>query len=153
MTTLSAPSIVALLLLASGSGLAAARTSLRFYGDGVSAPDLDRVKITLETNQPVNVGADSTVEFWMKASLAENAGTVSTGTDGVFTVSGTIGQPDAGQMSDGDFTVTGGFCAWPTVVQTPGAPTLVIAQRAPGQAVVSWAAAVRSDVLIRSTRW
>ncbi len=64
-----------------------------------------------------------------------------TSTGGGFTVRGTIGQPDAGRMSGGGFTVTGGFWAWPQVIQTPGAPTLVIARGGAGQAVVSWAAA------------
>ena len=32
-----------------------------------------------------------------------------TSTGGVFSVSGTIGQPDAGVMSGGNFTVQGGF--------------------------------------------
>jgi hypothetical protein len=31
---------------------------------------------------------------------------------GAFSVSGTIGQPDAGVMTGGDFTVVGGFWAW-----------------------------------------
>jgi hypothetical protein len=48
----------------------------------VAAPGLDRVKIPLQTHRPVDVGGEFTVEFWMKASLAENAGTVSTGNDG-----------------------------------------------------------------------
>ncbi len=53
--------------------------SLRFYGHGVAAPDLDRVKIQIDdptnTNPgpPADVGAtDFTLEFWMKASAAEN---------------------------------------------------------------------------------
>ncbi|MCL4789433.1 MAG: LamG domain-containing protein [Verrucomicrobia bacterium] len=71
--------------LSSALDPAAAQTSLRFYGHGVSAPDLDRVKIPLQPNRPVDVGGDFTVEFWMKASLAENAGTVSTGNDGWIT--------------------------------------------------------------------
>lgn len=29
--------------------------------------------------------------------------------DSVYTLSGTIGQPDAGQMSGGDYTLSGGF--------------------------------------------
>lgn len=33
----------------------------------------------------------------------------STGSDGVFALSGTIGQPDAGAMTGGDFKLTGGF--------------------------------------------
>ena len=34
-----------------------------------------------------------------------------TSTGGVFSVSGTIGQPDAGKMSGGNFSVDGGFWA------------------------------------------
>ncbi len=62
-----------------------------------------------------------------------------TSTGGVFSVSGTIGQPDAGgPMTNGQFSVTGGFWVLPTAVQTPGAPTLTIAPAAPGQATISW---------------
>jgi hypothetical protein len=45
-----------------------------------------------------------------------------TSTGGVFTVSGTIGQPDAGQMSGGTYTLSGGFWGIIAAVQTPGAP-------------------------------
>ncbi|MCS7091199.1 MAG: LamG domain-containing protein [Limisphaera sp.] len=72
-------------LLCAASGLLANGTSLRFYGHGVSAPDLDRVKIPLQTNRPVDVGGSFTVEFWMKAALGENTGTVTTGNDGWIT--------------------------------------------------------------------
>jgi len=62
-----------------------------------------------------------------------------TSTGGVYSVSGTIGQPDAGgPMTNGQYSVTGGFWALPTAVQVPGAPTLAIAPAAPGQATVSW---------------
>jgi hypothetical protein len=62
-----------------------------------------------------------------------------TSTGGVYAVSGTIGQADAsGPMSNGQYSVTGGFWALPTAVQTPGAPTLMIVRAAPGQATVSW---------------
>lgn len=46
--------------------------SLRFYGHG--SGQIDRVKIPLgNPGRPINVGnGDFTVEFWMKASLAEN---------------------------------------------------------------------------------
>ena len=37
-----------------------------------------------------------------------------------FTVSGTIGQPDAGVMTGGGFELSGGFWAAATVVQLPG---------------------------------
>ena len=60
-----------------------------------------------------------------------------TSTGGVYTVSGTIGQPDAGgPMTGGGYSVTGGFWAL-YAVQTPGAPTLTITYAA-NQAVVSW---------------
>ena len=62
-----------------------------------------------------------------------------TSTGGVFTVSGTIGQPDAGgPMTGGAFAVTGGF--WPGVnlVQTPGTP-LLASELLPGGSVrVFW---------------
>jgi hypothetical protein len=55
------------------------------------------------------------------------AGGGGTSTGGTYTVSGTIGQPDAsGAMSGGNYSVTGGYWALVNVVQTPGAPTLNI---------------------------
>jgi hypothetical protein len=62
-----------------------------------------------------------------------------TSTGGVYSVSGTIGQPDAGApMTNGQYSVTGGFWALPTAVQVTGAPTLTIAAAAPGTASISW---------------
>ena len=50
-------------------------------------------------------------------------------TGGVYAVSGTIGQPDAGvAMTGGNYSLTGGFWALIAVVQTPGAPTLYITE-------------------------
>jgi hypothetical protein len=53
--------------------------ALRFFGQGVAAPDHDRVKIriddpaTILPGPPVDVGAtDFTIEFWLRAILAEN---------------------------------------------------------------------------------
>jgi hypothetical protein len=55
------------------------------------------------------------------------AGGGGTSTGGTYSVSGTIGQPDAsGAMSGGNYSVTGGFWSLFSVVQTPGAPTLYI---------------------------
>jgi hypothetical protein len=62
-----------------------------------------------------------------------------TSTGGVFTVSGTIGQPDAGgPMVGGNYSLVGGFWALPIAVPTPGTPTLHIVHGAPGFATVSW---------------
>ena len=59
-----------------------------------------------------------------------------TSTGGVYSVSGTIGQPDAGvAMTGGNYSLTGGFWAI-YAVQTPGAPMLYITQV--GNKVVVW---------------
>ncbi len=55
------------------------------------------------------------------------AGGGGTSTGGTYPVSGTIGQHDAGgPMTGGNYSLTGGFWALISVVQTPGAPTLYI---------------------------
>jgi hypothetical protein len=55
------------------------------------------------------------------------AGGGGTSTNGQFTLSGTIGQHDAGgPMTGGNYSLTGGFWALFSVIQTPGAPTLYI---------------------------
>jgi hypothetical protein len=60
-----------------------------------------------------------------------------TSTGGVYAVSGTIGQPDAGAMSGGSYTLQGGF--WTvTAVQMPGSPLLTITVTGPSTVVVSW---------------
>jgi hypothetical protein len=61
-----------------------------------------------------------------------------TSTGGTYQVTGTIGQPDAGLMSGGSYTVQGGFWGIISVVQTPGAPMLAIFRTATNTAVVSW---------------
>jgi hypothetical protein len=48
-------------------------------------------------------------------------------TGGTYQVVGTIGQPDAGTMSGGNYTLRGGFWGVIAAVQTPGAPLLSIA--------------------------
>jgi hypothetical protein len=62
-----------------------------------------------------------------------------TSTNGQYSVSGTIGQPDAsGPMTNGQYSLTGGFWALPVAVQTEGAPTLAIVPDTPGNAQISW---------------
>ena len=74
-----------------------------------------------------------------------------TSTGGVYSVSGTVGQPDAGgPMTNGQYSVTGGFWALPTAIQVIGAPTLTIASAAPGQATISWTPATPGFVLQES---
>jgi hypothetical protein len=75
---------------------------------------------------------------WYK--IAGGGGT-SSGTNGgsVYAVSGTIGQHDAGgPMTGGNYSLTGGFWALISAVQTPGLPNLTITFVGPNSVVVSW---------------
>ena len=55
------------------------------------------------------------------------AGGGGTSTNGQYAVSGTIGQHDAGgPMTGGNYSLTGGFWAFLSVIQTPGAPALYV---------------------------
>ncbi len=70
---------------------------------------------------------------WYKVS-----GGGGTSTGGVYSVSGTLGQPDAGSaMSGGQYSVTGGFWSLIAVVQTPGLPNLSI-EHSGTSVIVSW---------------
>jgi hypothetical protein len=70
---------------------------------------------------------------WYKVS-----GGGGTSTGGVYSVSGTVGQHDAGgPMSGGSYSVTGGFWSLIAVVQTPGAPSLTITFSGTS-VIVSW---------------
>jgi hypothetical protein len=61
-----------------------------------------------------------------------------TSTGGVYSISGTIGQPDAGTaMSGGSYSLTGGFWSIIAAVQTPGAPTLSVTHSG-SRVAVSW---------------
>src|SRR5947208_804371 len=65
-----------------------------------------------------------------------------TSSGGTYLVSGIIGQPDAGKMGGGNYTLDGGFWGIVAAVQTPGAPLLRIA-RSPQLSTItlSWPAA------------
>lgn len=76
------------------------------------------------------------------------AGGGGTSTGGVYSVRGTIGQPDAGgPLTNGQYSVIGGFWALPIAVQTVGAPLLSIAPAVPGQATIWWVPATPGFVL------
>ena len=77
-------------------------------------------------------------QFSIDWSTIDGGGGTSTG--GVYTVSGTIGQPDAGAMSGGPFTLVGGFWGLVAAVQTPGAPLLSVT-RSNAVVIVSWSKA------------
>jgi hypothetical protein len=75
-----------------------------------------------------------------------------TSTGGVYSVNGTIGQPDAGgPMTNGQYSVPGGFWALPQAVQVVGAPTLTIAPATSGNATILWTTATPGFVLQESS--
>lgn len=81
-----------------------------------------------------NVSAQSYSINWYKI-----AGGGGTSTGGVYSVTGTIGQHDAGgAITGGNFSLTGGFWSLISVVQSPGAPTLKIFLTTTNTAVVYW---------------
>lgn len=61
-----------------------------------------------------------------------------TSTNGQYSVSGTIGQPDAGHMSGGNYTVDGGFWGIVAAVQTPGSPKLRVFRTTTNTVVIAW---------------
>jgi len=89
-------------------------------------------------------------------STIDGGGGTSAG--GVYSVSGTIGQPDAGKMSGGNYSIDGGFWGLNAAVQTPGAPLLTILPSSPGQVTISWTPATPGFVLqenpnLATTNW
>ncbi|MBI5388073.1 MAG: hypothetical protein HZA90_25695 [Verrucomicrobia bacterium] len=74
-------------------------------------------------------------QYEIKWSTIDGGGGTSTG--GVYSVSGTIGQPDAGAMIGGSYSVVGGFWSFAAAVQTPGSPVLRIVGATPN-VVVCW---------------
>lgn len=80
--------------------------SLRFYGHGVN--DIDRVKIPIDPQVPVDVGeSDFTVEWWMKADLNDNQGSVLCGQNDGWITGNIIFDRDIWGPGDyGDFGIS-----------------------------------------------
>lgn len=82
-------------------------------------------------------GLGALAQYAINWHTIDSGGGTSTGD--VYSVSGTIGQPDAGRsMTNGQYSVTGGFWALPQAVQVPGAPLLLITVATPGNVTISW---------------
>ena len=89
-------------------------------------------------------------------SSVDGGGGTSTG--GVYVVSGTIGQADAGSMSGGVYTLEGGFWSLVSVVQTPGAPLLAIYPTPTNAVLVVWPSAssgylLQQNIDLNTTNW
>jgi hypothetical protein len=61
-----------------------------------------------------------------------------TSTNSQYSLSGTIGQPDAGRMTGGSFTLDGGFWGIIAAVQIPGGPVLRVVLTGTNTVVVAW---------------
>ena len=78
--------------------------------------------------------------------------------NGQYSLSGAIGQQDAGgAMAGGNYSVTGGFWSLISVVQSPGAPTLTITQSGKS-VIVSWPSSTNGFTLqqnsnLATTNW
>ena len=86
------------------------------------------------------------------------AGGGGSSTGGVYSVSGTIGQPDAsGELSGGQYSVVGGFWSF-IAVPTPGAPPLTIRGTTTNAVLVTWPSpspgyALQQNSDINTTNW
>ena len=60
-----------------------------------------------------------------------------TSTGGIYSLSGAIGQPDAGRMSGGPYVLQGGFWGVVAAVQTEGAPWLSVTH-SNAAVLISW---------------
>jgi len=82
---------------------------------------------------PIAAPAQSYSIDWYKI-----AGGGGTSTNGQYSLSGTIGQPDAsGALTGGSYSLTGGFWSLIAVVQTAGLPNLAISHSG-NSVIVSW---------------
>jgi len=63
-----------------------------------------------------------------------------TSTGGVYSVSGSVGQPDAGTLSGGNYSLAGGFWGIVTAIQTPDAPLMTIRRTQTNTVIISWPA-------------
>ena len=101
----------------------------------------------------IEVSAQSNSIDWYKV-----AGGGGTSTGGVYSVSGTIGQPDAGLLTGGNYSLVGGFWGIIAAVQTPGAPLLTIIRTSTNTVAVSWpypssGFSLQQNADLKTTNW
>ncbi|MCS6990630.1 MAG: LamG domain-containing protein [Chitinophagales bacterium] len=102
-----------LVLLFSGH-VTMAQYALRFYGNGVNAPGLDRVKIPIDNpNKAADVKTNFTIEFWIKCTAADNNGTVVATSNGDGWITGNVifDRDIYGSGDYGDFGISIGSCS------------------------------------------
>ena len=100
----------------------------------------------------VHSSSTAFAQYSIPWSQIAGGGVTAPSTGGIYSMVGTIGQPDAGgPFTNGVYSVVGGFWALPTMVQVPGGPVLTAAAGAPGQALISWSPVVPGYVLQETT--
>jgi hypothetical protein len=90
---------------------------------------------------------------WYK--IAGGGGTI---TGAVYSLSGTIGQPDTGTMTGGNFTLIGGFWSLVAGVTAPDSPALTFTLSSTNSILVCWPSSSTNFVLqqnadLASTNW
>ncbi|MCS6917558.1 MAG: LamG domain-containing protein [Chitinophagales bacterium] len=106
--------LVILLALLLTCRFAFGQYSLRFYGNGVNAPGLDRVKIPIDNpNKAADVKSNFTIEFWIKCTASDNNGTVSAAGNGDGWITGNVifDRDIFGSGDYGDFGISIGSCS------------------------------------------
>ncbi len=73
-----------------------------------------------------------------------------TSAGGGYELSGTIGQPDVGRSTGGDYELVAGFWAFAIVIQSEDGPQLKIRYLSPNVALIYWEAGDEPAVLQRS---
>lgn len=132
-------------------GTTAAPTPVLRGSGGLSARDticsvVAVIVVLLTLAIPARAQTNYTIDWF----TVDGGGGTSTG--GVYSISGTIGQPDAGgPMTNGQYSVTGGFWALPVAVQDTNAPTLTIVPAGPGQATISWTPDTGTNWVLQET--
>jgi hypothetical protein len=110
--------------------------------------------LTLGVTLPLSLPAQTNFAInWFKI-----AGGGGTSTGSVYSVSGTLGQPDAGKLTRGAYTLNGGFWSIVAAIQTPGAPLLSITRTATNTVAVSWPSpypgyALEQNPDVATTNW
>jgi len=69
---------------------------------------------------------------------------------GAYMVKGTLGEPAAGALGGGNYSISGGFWATISPVQTPGSPLLSLGVTSTNTVVVSWPSPSTGFVLQQS---
>ena len=103
-----------------------------------------RLLILLAINFALAAHAQYAIGWW----TIDGGGGTSTG--GVYVVRGTIGQADAGVLTNSTYRLEGGFWGGAVAIQTPGAPTLYVTNTTPGRVTLWWVPSTPGFVLEES---